>query len=184
MGASAYVKIADGCDAHCAFCAIPLIKGRQRSKPFDAVTREVEELVAAGVREIVLIAQDTTAYGRDLDLSDALPDLLRAIVGAAPQLDWLRLMYAYPQHVTERLIQAMAELPQVCHYLDLPLQHGHADVLRRMRRPHDIESVYGLIARLRQAMPDLALRSTFIVGFPGETEAEFEGLWPLCVRSP
>jgi len=176
MGASAYVKIADGCDAHCAFCAIPLIKGRQRSKPFDAVTREVEELVAAGVREIVLIAQDTTAYGRDLGLSDALPDLLRAIVGAAPQLDWLRVMYAYPQHVTERLIQTMAELPQVCHYLDLPLQHGYADVLRRMRRPHDIESVYGLIARLRQAMPDLALRSTFIVGFPGETEAEFEGL--------
>ncbi len=176
MGASAYIKIADGCDANCAFCAIPLIKGPQRSKPLDQVVREATELVGADVREITLIAQDTTAYGRDLGLRDALPGLLRAIATAVPKLDWLRVMYAYPQHITDSLIEAMAELPQVCHYLDLPLQHGHADVLRRMRRPHDIESVYGLIVRLRQAMPDLALRSTFIVGFPGETESEFEGL--------
>ena len=176
MGSTAYLKIADGCDAPCAFCAIPSIKGPQRSKPLPEVVHEARELVENGIREIVLIAQDTTSYGRDLADSSELSGLLRAIVEATPDLDWLRILYAYPQHVTTQLIEAMIDLPQVCHYLDLPLQHGHPDVLKRMRRPHNVDSVYDLIASLREAMPDIALRSSFIVGYPGETEAEFEAL--------
>jgi len=176
MGATAYLKIADGCDAACAFCAIPLIKGPQRSKPVDEVLREARELVDAGVREIVLIAQDTTAYGRDLGEHDALPGLLCALADISPSPDWLRLMYTYPQHISPQLVETMAALPAVCHYVDMPLQHGHPDVLQRMRRPHDADSVLVLVDRLRDAMPDIALRSSFIVGYPGETEAEFEGL--------
>lgn len=175
-GPSAYLKIADGCDAACAFCAIPLIKGRQQSKPLPEVVREARELAASGVREAVLIAQDTTAYGRDLPERPDLERLVRILAAEVPELDWLRLLYAYPQHVTPELIAAMAELPAVCHYLDLPLQHGHPDVLRRMRRPYDLDQVYDLLGRLQRAMPDLVLRSTFIVGYPGETEAEFEAL--------
>jgi ribosomal protein S12 methylthiotransferase len=176
MGATAYLKIADGCDAACAFCAIPLIKGPQCSKPLPHVIAEARQLAADGVREIVLIAQDTTAYARDRGEMDALPALLQALAEAAPQIAWLRLLYAYPQHVTPRLIETMAGLAQVCHYLDLPLQHGHPSVLRRMRRPHDAQAVFDLVAALRQAVPDIALRSSFIVGFPGETEEEFLGL--------
>jgi ribosomal protein S12 methylthiotransferase len=175
-GSTAYVKIADGCDASCSFCAIPLIKGRQQSKPPEEIVREVGELTAEGVREIILIAQNTTAYGRDLGMRDALPDLLRRIAEVSPAPDWIRLLYAYPQDVSPALIEAMATLPAVCHYLDLPLQHAHPDVLRRMRRPYDMDRVYDLITTLQKAMPDLSLRSTFIVGFPGETEAEFEAL--------
>jgi ribosomal protein S12 methylthiotransferase len=178
LGATAYLKIADGCDAACAFCAIPLIKGPQRSKLPSDVLREASELASNGVREVILIAQDTTAYGRDLGQSDGLPGLLKVIAQQAPEIAWLRLMYAYPQHVSSALIETMTNLPQVCHYLDLPLQHGHPEVLRRMRRPHDVDTVHRLVQQLRAAMPDIALRSTFIVGFPGETEAEFEGL--LC----
>jgi len=173
---SAYIKVADGCDASCAFCAIPLIKGPQRSKRETDVVREARELAARGTREAVLIAQDTTAYGRDLGLRDALPGLMRAILHAAPDLAWLRVLYAYPQNVSPALIGVLAEEERACRYLDLPLQHAHPDVLRRMRRPHDVDQVYRLIDDLREAMPDVALRSTFIVGFPGETEAEFEAL--------
>ena len=176
LGGAAYLKIADGCDAACTFCAIPLIKGPQRSKPLADVLREAKELAAQGVREVVLIAQDTTAYGRDRSDGDALPGLLQALSQEVPSLNWLRILYAYPQHITPRLVETMAGLPQVCHYLDLPLQHGHPDVLRRMNRPHNVEALYRLIARLREAMPDIALRSSFIVGFPGETEGEFESL--------
>ncbi len=179
LGATAYLKIADGCDASCAFCAIPLIKGPQRSKPLETVLREARELVSQGVQELVLIAQDTTAYGRDLGLSDGLTALLRALLAEAPQAPWVRLLYAYPQHVTPELIELMASMPQLCHYLDLPLQHGHPEVLRRMHRPHDVQQVYDLVTALRAAMPDIALRSTFIVGYPGETEAEFQGLLEL-----
>jgi ribosomal protein S12 methylthiotransferase len=175
-GATAYVKIADGCDASCSFCAIPLIKGRQQSKPPDDIVREVAELAEAGTREMILIAQNTTAYGRDLGLRDELPRLLRRIADVSPGPDWIRLLYAYPQDVSPALIEAMAALPAMCHYLDLPLQHAHPDVLRRMRRPYEMERVYSLIADLQEAMPDLSLRSTFIVGFPGETDAEFEAL--------
>ena len=176
MASTAYLKIADGCDASCAFCAIPLIKGAQRSKPAPEILREAAELTSEGVREIVLIAQDTTAYGRDLGDRKGLPGLLQTLSQVVPRSNWLRIMYAYPQHVTPELVDAMAALPQVCHYLDLPLQHGQPDVLRRMQRPHDLEAVYDLISSLRMAMPDIALRSTFIVGYPGETEAEFRAL--------
>lgn len=173
---TAYLKIADGCSATCAFCAIPLIKGPQRSKPQGDILREVRELVDQGVREIVLIAQNSTAYGRDLGLGDALPGLLEEICAAAPTLDWLRILYAYPQDISPRLIETMARLPQVCHYVDLPLQHAHPDVLRRMRRPSDIDAVRRLLEDLCAAMPDMALRTTFIVGYPGETEDEFAAL--------
>ena len=175
-GPSAYLKIADGCSAPCAFCAIPLIKGPQRSKPQAAILQEARELVSQGVQEIILIAQDTTAYGRDLGQTDALPDLVTSILENVPQLPWLRLMYAYPQHVTPRLIQTMASHPSVCHYLDLPLQHAHPGTLRRMKRSPDVNAVRDLIVALRQAMPDIALRTAFIVGYPGETQAEFETL--------
>jgi ribosomal protein S12 methylthiotransferase len=176
QGASAYLQIAEGCSAPCAFCAIPLIKGPARSRPVEAIVENARQLVAQGVKEIILIAQDTTAYGHDRGQRDALPDLIEAILKAAPQLPWLRLMYAYPQHVTPRLIQTMAQHRQVCHYLDIPLQHAHPDTLRHMNRPHDVDRVRRLIADLRQAMPDIALRTSFIVGYPGETEKEFQAL--------
>jgi ribosomal protein S12 methylthiotransferase len=176
QGASAYLKIADGCSAPCAFCAIPLIKGPARSRPVEAIVGEARELVLQGVKEIILIAQDTTAYGRDQGQRDALPDLIQAILKAAPELPWLRLMYAYSQHITPRLIETMAGHTQVCHYLDIPLQHAHPDTLRRMNRPRDVARVRRLIAHLRQAMPDIALRTAFIVGYPGETEEEFKAL--------
>ncbi len=175
-GATAYLKIADGCSAACAFCAIPLIKGPQRSKPQDEILREARELTAQGVREIILIAQNTSAYGRDLGERDALPGLLERLSAETPGLEWLRILYAYPQDVSERLIEAMARLPQVVHYVDLPLQHAHPSVLRRMRRPADVDRVRRLLGDLRGAMPDIALRTTFIVGFPGETEEEFAAL--------
>lgn len=176
QGASAYLKIADGCSALCSFCAIPMIKGPSRSRPVEAIVGEARELVAQGVKEIVLIAQNTTAYGRDRGERDALPGLIKAILKAAPELTWLRLMYAYAQHITPRLIEIMAQHPQVCHYLDIPVQHGHPETLRRMNRPHDVDRVRRLIIGLRAAMPDIALRTSFIVGYPGETEEEFEAL--------
>jgi ribosomal protein S12 methylthiotransferase len=140
------------------------------------VTADAVELVRHGVQEIILIAQDTTAYGRDRGNRDGLPDLVEAILVAAPELRWLRLMYAYPGHISRRLIAAMAGDPRVCHYLDLPLQHAHPDVLRRMKRPADALLTRRLIADLRAALPDLALRTSLIVGYPGETEAEFQAL--------
>jgi ribosomal protein S12 methylthiotransferase len=175
-GASAYLKIADGCDAACGFCAIPLIKGPQRSKQPEEVLREARELEAAGVWEINLIAQDTTAYGRDLGLDDALPGLVESLSRNLSSLLWLRILYAYPQHVTPRLVSQMAESRSICHYLDIPLQHGDPDVLQRMRRPSDTDRTLRLIESLRQAMSDIALRSTFIVGYPGETEREYANL--------
>lgn len=176
QGASVYLKIADGCNAPCAFCAIPLIKGPQRSKARASILEEAHQLVTQGVQEIILIAQDTTAYGHDLGKKDALPALIKDILDCVPQLAWLRLMYSYPQHITPRLIETLASHPQVCHYLDVPLQHAHPATLSRMRRSPDVEGVRKLIANLRQAMPDIALRTTFIVGYPGETEEEFTAL--------
>jgi ribosomal protein S12 methylthiotransferase len=185
QGASAYLKIADGCSAPCAFCAIPLIKGSAISRPAEPVVEDAVELVHQGVKEIILIAQDTTAYGRDRGERDAVSDLVRRILDAVPDqavddsqtgLHWLRLMYAYPGHISARLIEVMAGDPRVCHYLDLPLQHAHPDTLRRMRRPAKVERTRRLVADLRAAMPDVALRTSFIVGYPGETEREFERL--------
>jgi len=174
--ATAYVKIAEGCSASCAFCTIPQIKGLFRSKPKEAILIEVQELSQQGIKEIILIAQDTTAYGRDRRKENALPSLISDIVKAVPDLPWLRIMYTYPQHITPHLIETMALNPQVCNYLDLPLQHAHPQVLRRMNRPHDTGQIHSLIARLREAIPDIALRTSFIVGYPGETEEEFHTL--------
>jgi len=176
QGGSAYLKIADGCSAPCAFCAIPSIKGPLRSRRVDDVVADARALAGRGVLELVLVAQDTTAYGRDRGEQDALPALLDVLVEALPQVPWIRLMYAYPQHVSSRLIETMARHPQVVPYLDLPLQHAHPDTLRRMCRPANVDHVRDLLARLRRAMPEIALRTAFIVGYPGETEAEFRAL--------
>lgn len=173
---SAYVKIADGCDRTCAFCAIPLIKGPFASRAVPDILADARRLAAEGVQEIVLVAQETSAYGFDRGERDALARLLPQIAAAVPQVPWLRFMYAYPTTVTPLLIETWAGLPQVVRYLDIPLQHAHPDVLRRMRRPHDVEHTLRLIADMRAALPGLALRTTFIVGYPGETEAEFQTL--------
>jgi ribosomal protein S12 methylthiotransferase len=173
---SAYLKIADGCNARCSFCLIPQIKGRLHSTPIDSLIAEAQRLAREGVRELVLVAQDSTAYGRDLGMRDGLPDLLERLAEKAPDIPWIRIMYSYPGHISRRLVEAMAGLPQVCHYLDIPLQHSSAAVLRRMRRPSDIAEARRTLERLRTAMPDIALRTTFLVGFPGETEQDFQGL--------
>jgi ribosomal protein S12 methylthiotransferase len=133
-------------------------------------------LQAMGVKEVMLIAQDSTDYGYDLGLKDGLAHLLDAITAAAPHIPWIRIMYAYPGYVTERLMETMAKHPQVLPYLDMPLQHGHRETLKRMRRPANVEWVYETIGKLRRMIPNLAVRTTFIVGYPGETEEEFEGL--------
>jgi len=176
QGASAYLKIADGCRRPCAFCAIPKIKGTAVSRPIESVVREAVQLQEMGIKEVMLIAQDSTDYGHDLGLKDGLAHLLDAICDAAPDLRWIRIMYAYPGYVTPYLIETMAKHPQVLHYLDIPLQHGHRDTLLRMKRPAKIEWVYETLANMRRVMPDLAVRTTFIVGYPGETDAEFDGL--------
>ncbi|MFQ5617219.1 MAG: 30S ribosomal protein S12 methylthiotransferase RimO [Anaerolineales bacterium] len=175
-GASAYIKIADGCRRPCAFCAIPLIKGAAVSRPMDAILDEARALRDMGVRELVLIAQDSTGYGRDLGMKNGLAVLLEGLARAVPEVDWIRVMYAYPGYVTDRLIETMATHDQLIPYLDMPLQHAHPTTLGRMRRPANMDWVYRTLERMRAAMPDLALRTTFIVGYPGETEAEFQTL--------
>lgn len=175
-GASAYLKIADGCRRPCAFCAIPLIKGPAVSRPMEIILEEARQLQERGVRELILIAQDTTDYGHDLGMRDGLATLLENLVRTVPDIPWIRILYAYPGYVTDRLIEVMARHPQILPYLDMPLQHAHPDTLRRMRRPANIEWVYRTIEKMRQALPGLAIRTTFIVGYPGETEAEFEDL--------
>ncbi|MFO7321583.1 MAG: 30S ribosomal protein S12 methylthiotransferase RimO [Chloroflexota bacterium] len=176
QGASAYLKVADGCRRPCAFCAIPKIKGTAVSRPIETIVREAVDLQARGVKELILIAQDTTDYGHDLGLKDGLAHLLDAIVDAAPDIPWIRVMYAYPGYVTPRLIETMARHRQVLPYLDMPLQHGSRSTLLRMRRPAKIEWVYETVERMRQMLPGLAVRTTFIVGYPGETDAEFQEL--------
>jgi ribosomal protein S12 methylthiotransferase len=173
---SAYLKISDGCNAPCAFCSIPTFKGKLRSRPLAAIVSEAQALVAGGAQELILIAQDTTDYGRDRDDPDGLPALMRAILDATPSLRWLRLMYAYPGHISPWLIEVMASDPRVCHYLDIPLQHGDPAVLRRMLRPSNTDKLLETFDRMRAVMPDMAFRSTFIVGYPGETEREFRRL--------
>jgi ribosomal protein S12 methylthiotransferase len=174
---SAYIKISDGCNAPCAFCTIPSFKGKLRSRPTEAIVDEANALVTAGAKELVIVAQDTTDYGRDWGEPDSLPRLLSALCNrTGDELRWLRLMYAYPGHVSDALIEVMASQEKIVPYLDMPLQHGDPRTLRRMRRPSRLEMVYDHMEKLRAAMPDIALRSTFIVGYPGETEEEFQGL--------
>lgn len=176
LGASAYLKIADGCRRPCAFCAIPLIKGAAVSRPVEAILAEARRLQEQGVRELNLIAQDTTDYGHDLGIKDGLAVLLEGLAQAAPAIDWIRILYAYPGYVTDRLIDVMASHPQIVPYLDMPLQHAHPETLKRMRRPANIDWVYRTLEKMRAALPDLALRTTFIVGYPSETDAEFQTL--------
>jgi ribosomal protein S12 methylthiotransferase len=181
QGASAYLKVADGCRRPCAFCAIPSIKGTTVSRPMETILQEALMMQEMGVRELVLIAQDTTDYGHDLGMKDGLAQLLDRMVTTlkAPQdggVDWIRILYAYPGYVTDRLIDVMAAHPQILPYLDMPLQHAHPMTLRRMRRPANMEWVYRTIEKMRTTLPNLALRTTFIVGYPGETEEEFQAL--------
>ncbi|HEX9617233.1 MAG TPA: 30S ribosomal protein S12 methylthiotransferase RimO [Anaerolineales bacterium] len=187
QGASAYIKIADGCRRPCAFCAIPLIKGTAVSRPVETILEEARLLQEMGARELILIAQDTTDYGHDLGMKDGLANLLERMVetlqssadsaiGNHAGVDWIRVMYAYPGYVTDRLVEVMASSPKIVSYLDMPLQHAHPAVLRRMRRPANVDWVYRTLEKMRLAMPDLALRTTFIVGYPGETEEEFQTL--------
>jgi ribosomal protein S12 methylthiotransferase len=176
QGASAYIKIADGCSRSCAFCAIPLIKGPAVSRPVESILAEAKSLQTKGVREIVLIAQNTTDYGHDLGMKNGLAHLLKEMTAAVPQINWIRIMYAYPGFVTDELIEVMATHKQIVPYLDMPLQHAHPSVLRRMNRPANIDWVHKTLAKMHQAIPGLALRSTFIAGYPGETEAEFKTL--------
>ncbi len=176
QGASAYIKIADGCRRPCAFCAIPLIKGTAVSRPVESILTEARALQRTGVRELILIAQDTTDYGHDLGLKNGLAHLLQRMVPEVPDVDWIRIMYAYPGYITDELIETMARHAQIVPYLDIPLQHAHPMVLRRMQRPANMDWVYKTLDKMRQAIPDLAIRTTFIVGYPGETEAEFQTL--------
>jgi ribosomal protein S12 methylthiotransferase len=176
QGASAYLKLADGCRRSCAFCAIPLIKGSAVSRPPEAILGDARRLADFGVQEIILIAQDTTDYGHDLGVEDDLARLLDRLVVEVPRVPWIRLMYAYPGRITDRLIETMARQPQILPYVDLPLQHAHPDVLRRMRRPANVDHVRRTVEKLRGAMPEIAIRTTFLVGFPGETEVEFQAL--------
>src|SRR5690554_433773 len=181
QGPSAYIKIADGCRRPCAFCAIPLIKGTAVSRPVESILAEARALEEMGMRELILIAQDTTDYGHDLGMKDGLAQLLEQMVAVLKPndeggVDWVRIMYAYPGYVTDRLIEVMAENPRIVPYLDMPLQHAHPATLRRMRRPANMDWVYRTIEKMRRALPDLTLRTTFIVGYPGETEEEFQTL--------
>jgi ribosomal protein S12 methylthiotransferase len=175
-GASAYLKIADGCRRPCAFCAIPLIKGTAVSRPVETILNEARLLRDSGVRELVLIAQDTTDYGHDLGMKDGLAILLEQLTDAVPDMDWIRIMYAYPGYVTDRLIDVMAERQQILPYLDMPLQHAHPKTLYRMRRPSNIDWVHKTLGKMRAKIPNLAIRTTFIVGYPGETDEEYQAL--------
>jgi ribosomal protein S12 methylthiotransferase len=172
---SAYLKVSEGCDHQCTFCTIPSFRGKHDSKPIERVMEEARYLAATGCKEINLIAQDVTQYGYDLYKQFTLPRLLREL-NEVEGLEWIRILYFYPNRLTDEVIEAMATLPRVAKYIDIPLQHAHPDTLRRMKRPWDGERYLALIEKVRRAMPDVAIRSTFIVGFPGETQEEFDYL--------
>ena len=164
------MKIAEGCDYKCAFCIIPKMRGHYRSRPIESIVQEARNRLAAqGVKELLLISQDTTFYGIDRGERGALPRLLRAL-NEVDGIEWIRLLYLYPTTITDEVIEAMAELDKVCKYIDLPLQHASDPVLKRMKRPGTRASYERLLGNIRARIPDVALRTTFIVGFPGETE--------------
>jgi ribosomal protein S12 methylthiotransferase len=172
---SAYIKISEGCDRPCTFCVIPEMRGHFRSRSPESILREVEQLGAAGTREVTLIAQESTLYGSDLGLRNGLADLLDRMAEAGA-VDWIRFLYAYPTTATDRLFEVMGRHERLCSYLDVPLQHAARNVLKRMKRPGDGAYYTRLVERARAAVPDIAIRTTFIVGFPGETEEDFEEL--------
>ena len=176
QGGSAYLKIADGCRRRCAFCAIPGIKGPASSRPPNQIIRDAVQLQKLGVQELILIAQDITDYGYDIGLKDGLADLLDQLSEQAAGIPWIRLLYAFPGAVSDRLINVMANQPQVLPYLDMPLQHVQPDILKSMKRPANIDWVVNTIEKMRRLMPELAIRTTFIVGYPGETESDFQAL--------
>lgn len=181
-GYSAYIKIAEGCDHPCSFCVIPQMRGRFRSRRFESVVREAENLARQGVREITLIGQDTTSFGEDLGRRDGLPTLLRQL-GKIPELVWLRFLYCYPNRLSDALVEAVAETPKVAKYFDIPLQHSSRSVLQLMRRGSSGEHFLRQLEKLRAAIPGVALRTSFIVGFPGETERDFENLMQFVVEA-
>src|SRR6202007_1206344 len=171
----AYIKIAEGCDHPCSFCIIPQLRGAFRSRRFESVVREAENLAAAGAREITLIGQDTTSYGEDLGLREGLAQLLERLAGVE-ELLWVRFLYAYPNRVTQRLLDSLAAHPRLAKYMDMPLQHASRNVLARMKRGSHGDAFLKLLERIRATIPGVSLRTSFIVGFPGETEADFEEL--------
>lgn len=172
---SAYIKIAEGCDHPCTFCIIPNLRGKFRSRRFESILAEAEALVASGVREITLIGQDTTCYGEDLGMKDGLAQLLDRLA-QIPHLRWLRFLYAYPNRITGRLLETIARHDNICKYLDVPLQHASGPVLKAMKRGANAEIFLRTIETVRSAVPGIALRTSFIVGFPGETEEDFKTL--------
>jgi len=172
--AVAYLKVAEGCDYRCAFCIIPHLRGDQRSRTIESIVAEAQQLAAQGVQELVLISQITTNYGLDLAGKPQLAELLRALGDV--EIPWIRVHYAYPTGLTEAVLSAYREVPNVVPYLDLPLQHSHPEVLRAMNRPWQADVTSGVLQRIREQLPDAVLRTTFIVGFPGETEEHFQHL--------
>lgn len=171
----AYLKISDGCDNKCSYCAIPGIRGRFRSRDMDSVVDEARLLASKGVKELILVAQDTTKYGQDLYGEYSLDRLLKRLV-KIDGIEWIRLFYCYPQRITDSLIETIAAEEKICNYIDIPLQHADKNVLKSMNRVGDAEEYKALIEKMRKAIPDLALRTTFMVGFPGETEEQFANL--------
>src|ERR1700757_2429402 len=174
-GHMAYIKIAEGCDHPCTFCIIPQLRGQFRSRRFESVVAEAERLAQSGVREVTLIGQDTTCYGEDFGLKDGLALLLEKLA-AIPELRWIRFLYAYTNKITVKLLDTIAAHEKICSYMDVPLQHASASVLKRMKRGGGAEVFLRSIEKMRRTVPDLTLRTSFIVGFPGETEKEFEEL--------
>ena len=171
----AYFKIAEGCNKMCTYCIIPHIRGRYRSIPMDRLLASAEKLAADGIKELVLVAQETTLYGVDLYGSKKLPELLTKL-SDIDGLEWIRLLYCYPEEITDELITVMAENPKICHYIDIPIQHSENEILRRMGRKTSREDIISLVSKLRSAMPDIAIRTTLISGFPGETQELHDGL--------
>ena len=174
-GHFAYLKIAEGCDKHCTYCIIPKVRGNFRSVPMDNLIEQAEQLAQKGVKELILVAQETTLYGVDLYGEKSLPKLLHEL-GQIPGIFWIRILYCYPEEITEELIQTIKNEPKVCHYLDIPIQHASDKILKRMGRRTSQEQLRTMIDRLREEIPDICLRTTLITGFPGETEEDHEEL--------
>lgn len=175
-GHYAYLKIAEGCDKHCTYCIIPKVRGSYRSIPIETLVSQAEKLAAGGVKELILVAQETTLYGVDLYGQKKLPELLH-ILAQISGIYWIRILYCYPEEITDGLIESIAAEPKVCHYLDIPIQHASNQVLRRMGRRTDEEELRRMIGKLRDRIPDICLRTTLISGFPGETQEDFEELY-------
>ena len=172
-GHFAYLKIAEGCDKHCTYCIIPKIRGNFRSVPMERLLKEAQDLAEQGVKELILVAQETTLYGKDLYGEKSLPKLLRELCKISG-IRWIRILYCYPEEITEELIQVMKEEPKICHYLDLPIQHANDTILKRMGRRTSKQELIDIVQKLRKEIPDICLRTTLITGFPGETQEQHE----------